>query len=337
MNWHYQNGEQLNGPISESTLRELHSCGIVSKDTQVREEGGESWMRYEDAFAAKDHSKASFEVERVGDLIKFYCPKCNAKISAGQDDAGSVASCPSCSSNLVVPRWMSAKSVTPNLRIVKNPANTSSKSAKKSNGQLVTVITLLALLAAAIFVSPRFLGGELGDRRIDSSSSLDFTDPNSMAAVFGSAVSIDDIQERNKDGANLYFLPNSDLPFTGWIKKEPGHLKNNSLLHVTGGRLDGTWVKYFSNEQLQYKGLYKLGEKSGMQESWYENGQKESEIMFAEMGVLTVKRWKPNGQLCLETQVSGGNGKAVSYADNGIPRSISIYENGKGTVRFLGN
>ena len=51
MNWHYQNNDQIVGPLSEESLKELHACGMLSGETLVRREGTEAWLRYDEAFS----------------------------------------------------------------------------------------------------------------------------------------------------------------------------------------------------------------------------------------------------------------------------------------------
>lgn len=159
--------------------------------------------------------------------------------------------------------------------------------------------------------------------------------PGSVAVIYDAAVSRHNIQERKVNDEIIYYLPNSDSPYSGWLKKEPDGLQKKSLSHITLGRLDGLWVEFYPSGQICLKGTYKNGIKIGLQERWYKNGQRESEIEFDEKGVVTAKKWKPSGELCPETNVVNGNGKAVSYNDDGSPSSISTYKNGKGSLRIL--
>ena len=61
-----------------------------------------------------------------------------------------------------------------------------------------------------------------------------------------------DLVER--DG--LHYNKFSDVPFTGKVKgKTQGSMKN--------GKKDGSWIGYFDNGQLHYKGDYKNGKREG--------------------------------------------------------------------------
>jgi hypothetical protein len=95
MNWQYKNNDQVVGPLSEGSMKELHACGLLAGETLVRREGTEEWLPFDKAFEKR---AAPPEL-----LIKFHCPKCDTKIAAGLEDAGNSADCPSCGISLVVP------------------------------------------------------------------------------------------------------------------------------------------------------------------------------------------------------------------------------------------
>jgi antitoxin component YwqK of YwqJK toxin-antitoxin module len=64
---------------------------------------------------------------------------------------------------------------------------------------------------------------------------------------------------------------------------------------------------------------YKDGKKDGLDMSWYENGQKVSEMTW-KGGKPTAAQivWKPNGEKCPVTNVDkNGNGILVHYDEDG--------------------
>ncbi len=194
----------------------------------------------------------------------------------------------------------------------------------KSGMQTLAVAAAIVILAVIGFGLFRMIGNK-------KELAFDPTDAQAVAAIYDAAISDKKVQKRSVGGVDLYFLPNSDEPLTGWIRKE----NEKCILQVSKGVLHGIWLEYYPNEQIKNKGIYKNGIKEGIQEGWYENGQKEDEIEFGERGVVTVKKWKPNGEPCTETNVINGNGKAVSYNDDGSPSSIITYKNGEGSLRIL--
>jgi len=344
------NGE-AKGPFTLEMVREMLTAGAIENTTLMAQEGGSDWQPAADVLTAA--------AEPVESGIELECPNCTVTISAGAESAGQAASCPSCGQGVVVP---ALPQMTPQAACVRSspearqgrypasrtPAGLGARTLpgaqqgrKKSNKTMKTFMATLVgvvILGGVVFGMIYSHGGRSGKiEKTADESPLDFTNQESLASVYSGAANADKLQERKKGDTTLYFLPNSDSPVTGWIKKQPGRYQNKSLLQVVDGRLDGPWVEFFQNGQICIKGSYKNGEKNGMQECWYENGQKEAEIIFDGTGVVTIKRWKPNGELCPETQVHGGNGKAVSYNKDGAPEAIYTYKDGTGTVSFLRN
>lgn len=104
MNWHYKNNDQVVGPLSSESMRELHACGLLTDNTQVRKNGDEIWARYDDVLK-KEFVPMQLLVQpsTQQDPIKFHCPHCDKRISAEAADAGISTHCPSCEGKLVVP------------------------------------------------------------------------------------------------------------------------------------------------------------------------------------------------------------------------------------------
>jgi protease PrsW len=50
MNWYYFNGECAVGPLGETSIAELHRCGVITPDTQVIRDGTDEWMPFHMAF-----------------------------------------------------------------------------------------------------------------------------------------------------------------------------------------------------------------------------------------------------------------------------------------------
>jgi len=78
----------------------------------------------------------------------------------------------------------------------------------------------------------------------------------------GWSTPLDELVKR--DG--LYYPKFSDVPFTGKVTGETqGYLKD--------GRREGSWVGYFKNGQLSYKGNRKTGDRVGVWFECLENGE----------------------------------------------------------------
>jgi hypothetical protein len=73
-----------------------------------------------------------------------------------------------------------------------------------------------------------------------------------LTSSVGWSIEGKDLVERE----GLYYKKFSDVPFTGKITGQAkGSFKN--------GKLDGSWVAYYDNGQLNFKGNYKNGRKDG--------------------------------------------------------------------------
>ena len=88
---------------------------------------------------------------------------------------------------------------------------------------------------------------------------LFFLSPN---VVLSGTVQSDDLVMRK----GLYYQKSNDVPFTGTVTgKSKGKIKK--------GKLDGPWVWYHKNGQLDIKGTYKDGKEEGPWVRYWENGQ----------------------------------------------------------------
>ena len=196
----------------------------------------------------------------------------------------------------------------------------------KSGIQTLAVAAVIGLLVIGAFYGMKMLGG--GEVREK------FTDSAWVKATFSEAVALDRLKQRNVDGKPRYFLPNAEKPVTGWVKEIDESSKNRTLIHLKSGIRDGSWASFYKNGQLEFRGTYKEGDKRGIQESWYENGQKSSEYLW-DGKVVSVKVWKPNGEVCPETRVEGGNGKEIGYGADGKPYTMSTWKDGEGSFRYV--
>ena len=102
MNWYYSDRDKAIGPIAEATMMELRACGTLSGDSQVCQEGTETWLLYDETFRTKQLPQTSEIADTETVLIRFHCPQCNVRISADREDEGQSANCPSCGAGLVV-------------------------------------------------------------------------------------------------------------------------------------------------------------------------------------------------------------------------------------------
>jgi len=102
----------------------------------------------------------------------------------------------------------------------------------------------------------------------------DLDDPDTLNKILEEALDMDKIQEREVKGAVLFYAPNDQKPYTGWIKS----------MH--------------SNGQVELLGQIKDGKIDGLSTKWYDNGQKkwESQYENGEQVADSVKKWSSNGE-----------------------------------------
>jgi len=118
---------------------------------------------------------------------------------------------------------------------------------------------------------------------------------------------------KSKSQQKYYKEGNRHGRWTDWYengqKKAEGNYKDDIR--------DGQETFWYKNGQKESEGNYKKGKPHGIQTVWYENGEKSSESKYREGKCMSVEVWKPNGDKCPETNLSGGNGIRIVYDENG--------------------
>lgn len=65
------------------------------------------------------------------------------------------------------------------------------------------------------------------------------------------------------------------------------------------GNPEGLWERYFSNGQLDYRGLYINGKKDGLWERYYKNGQLDNKGFYKnEIRIGYSESYYSTGELC---------------------------------------
>ena len=112
----------------------------------------------------------------------------------------------------------------------------------------------------------------------DAKPNLD--DPATRGKIVAQAIDEHELQKRGEEGAQLYYAPNSQTPYTGWVKQmgENGQLQ---VLHqLKDGKEHGLMTMWHENGQKSGEGHYKDGKEHGLATRWHENGQKGMEANF---------------------------------------------------------
>lgn len=110
----------------------------------------------------------------------------------------------------------------------------------------------------------------------------------------------------NPDGSTVFLDPDNNLPFlgSGWVYEL---------------RINGTILGL---------GKLKKGMLNGVVASWYSNGNKKAEETFDHGKLITVKKWKPNGFRCEQTNLKDGYGETYNYDKNSSISSVILWDCG---------
>ena len=72
------------------------------------------------------------------------------------------------------------------------------------------------------------MGGMVGDPDLD--------DPKALDKIAGDAVASEKLQQRGPDGEELSYAPNSQIPYTGWVKSMHKNGQVKALKHYKDGK-----------------------------------------------------------------------------------------------------
>ena len=167
------------------------------------------------------------------------------------------------------------------------------------------------------------------DLMADNLPNLD--DPKVQEQILAEALDEDHLQTRNSpSGEQLYYAPNQEAPWTGWVKATENNVPF-ALWQVQNGKRHGIHLTWYSNQQNELKGFYKDSSKDGKWTYWYENGQKSEEGTFkdgAESGLWTY--WHKNGKKSSEGTFKDGvkDGKWTYWDGNGQKSNEGTFKDG---------
>ena len=134
------------------------------------------------------------------------------------------------------------------------------------------------------------------------------------------------------DRGGLLYETNGQKPYTGDVFElhKDGSRKYTGLLK--GGKKDGLWTSWYENGQKDEEVVYKDGEEHGLVTNWYENGQKSEKITmrYGKLDGL-YKRWHRNGKKWSEGGFKDGerDGLWNRWHDNGQKWSEQTYKDGE--------
>ena len=121
---------------------------------------------------------------------------------------------------------------------------------------------------------------------------------------FDQALSIGNLIIRQEDfgrgalGEPLYYEPNQEAPYTGWVKNEKflhsKKIEEGELFHVMNGKKHGLYIRWNFNNRKIEKGSYENGLKHGLWTYWYRWRGNDSEN-DSENDAKDSEGWYKNG------------------------------------------
>ena len=146
-------------------------------------------------------------------------------------------------------------------------------------------------------------GGE--NREAVHPEAIDLDDNETRNRIIAEAIDYEKLEGRGEGGEELYYAPNKQTPYSGWMKCMDNDGQIRWLFQCKDGKYDGpsTW--------------------------WYGNGRKSGETTYKDGKKMTVVVWKPNGEKCPVTNFVNGNGVVVVYNEDGTERVRLTYKDGE--------
>jgi hypothetical protein len=246
-------------------------------------------------------------------MIKFFCSNCGTKIEAEPEYAGAAASCPSCSHDLVVPGQPAPQSNAQAQEPVTRSAATDSQEngARASKGVrgLVIFHHKLKRLLSKKWAIP-FLG-VLGLILVGSFYAIlkkpnDLLDPRDPMYSTYKKAGIWYTVYRKKVGGEFLYMGKSDKPFTGWVKMpRTEYVMVRRLIHFTSGRLDRD-ISWYQNGKLWEDVTFDSNKQDTVDVSPIQSPHRVT-------GVISVRQWRIDGEVCTRTKVINGEGESVDY------------------------
>jgi antitoxin component YwqK of YwqJK toxin-antitoxin module len=127
-------------------------------------------------------------------------------------------------------------------------------------------------------------------------------------------------QDELEDREGVFYLKNSDSPYTGKYFEFHDNGQKKSEENFKDGKPHGIGFSWYENGQKKVEANLKDGKPDGLSVYWYENGQKQAEINYKDGKPHGIGfNWYENGQKEAEGNHKDGkmDGLVVSWHENG--------------------
>ena len=96
-----------------------------------------------------------------------------------------------------------------------------------------------------------FLGG-CGEPNLDDAETID--------KILAEAIDEKKLQKRGEEDEKLFYAPNEQSPYTGWVKIMYNNRQVEILGHIKDGKIDGLLTRWYENGEKREEGNFKDGE-----------------------------------------------------------------------------
>ena len=132
-------------------------------------------------------------------------------------------------------------------------------------------------------------------------------DPATLERILVEALDLDVMEKRGEEGEELFHAPDSQEPYTGWVKRMYKNGKINRLWQYKDGKLHGLETEWYENGQKRGEANYVDGKRHGLLTSWHENGQKRYETNYVDGKMHGLRTgWYEDGQKGRERNFKDG-------------------------------
>jgi antitoxin component YwqK of YwqJK toxin-antitoxin module len=187
----------------------------------------------------------------------------------------------------------------------------------------------------------------------------DLSDPAVFTDANQSAVDLSTLERKFMYGMFHLWVDEGGEPFTGWAKSTNSHKSLQELGYLKEGRKEGLWISWDENKtkvseiywtedrmngsflgwhengRVKVTGQTNDGEVDGEWSCFYKSGQIASRSINQIGHLVEVSVWKPDGSICEESNVIGGNGSFLCYFEDGSIEHKRIFEYGVETSREI--
>ena len=101
----------------------------------------------------------------------------------------------------------------------------------------------------------------------------------------------------------------------------------NILRNYQDGKLDGQYLSWNESGEKYFESCWERGVISGLYTEWYSNGKKFREDQYRDGNIIISKVWKPNEEICRQSNLVDGSGQTADYNEKGYMWRLRTYHN----------